>query len=77
MAGFDQVGKDTGPGDGGFLITNKETPTQIVFEYILFNYNIDGNVLKKEHKELLDRDIAFRFHLWKTNYNDSKQIRFY
>lgn len=57
MAGFDQVGKDTGPGDGGFLITNKETPTQIVFEYILFNYNIDGNVLKKEHKELLDRDI--------------------
>jgi|GEM_PF-4035571 uncharacterized protein YktB (UPF0637 family) len=24
-----------------------------------------------------ETNIAFRFHLWKTNYNDSKQIRFY
>src|SRR5262245_6584046 len=57
MSGFDKVGKDTGPGDGGFLITKTETPSKVVFEYILVNYNIDGNVLKKEHKELLDRDI--------------------
>jgi hypothetical protein len=57
MAGFDKVGKDTGPGDGGFLVTSKETPTKVIFEYILFNYNIDGNVLKQEHKDLLDRDI--------------------
>jgi OmpA family len=57
MAGFDKVGRDTGPGDGGFLIAKKETPAKVIFEYILFNYNIDGNVLKKEHKELLDRDI--------------------
>jgi OmpA family len=57
MAAFDKVGKETGPGDGGFLITKKETPAKVIFEYILFNYNIDGNVLKKEHKELLDRDI--------------------
>jgi hypothetical protein len=57
MAGFDQIGRDTGPGDGGFLVTRKETPTKVVFEYILFNYNIDGNLLKDQHKELLDRDI--------------------
>jgi hypothetical protein len=57
MPGFDKVGKDTGPGDGGFLVTNKETPDTVVFEYILFNYNIDGNVLKDEHKALLERDI--------------------
>jgi hypothetical protein len=57
MAGFDKVGRETGPGDGGFLITSKEPPSQVVFEYILFNYNIDGNVLKKEHRDLLDRDI--------------------
>jgi outer membrane protein OmpA-like peptidoglycan-associated protein len=68
MAGFDKIGKDTGPGDGGFLTTNKETPTKVVFEYILFNYNIDGNILKKEHRELLDRDIipfvkAHRVHV--------------
>jgi hypothetical protein len=57
MAGFDKVGKDTGSGDGGFLVTSKETPAKVIFEYILFNYNIDGNVLKQEHKDLLDRDI--------------------
>ena len=56
MAGFDKIGKDTGPGDGGFLITRKEND-KFIFEYILFNYNIDGNVLKEEHKQLLDRDI--------------------
>jgi hypothetical protein len=58
MTGFDKVGKDTGPGEGGFLITNKEPPDKVIFEYILSNYNIDGNVLKKEHKDLLDRDIT-------------------
>src|SRR4051812_45702491 len=56
MAEFDKAGKDTGPGDGGFLITRKEND-KLIFEYILFNYNIDGNLLKDEHKQLLDRDI--------------------
>ena len=57
MAGFDKIGTDTGPGDGGFLTTTKVPPSRVIFDYILFNYNIDGNVLKKEHKDLLDRDI--------------------
>lgn len=57
MAEFDQVGKDTGPGDGGFQTVTKDSSSKVVFEYILSNFNIDGNVLKKEHKDLLDRDI--------------------
>ena len=58
MAGFDKIGTGTGPGDGGFLTTTKVPPSRVIFDYILFNYNIDGNVLKKEHKDLLDRDIT-------------------
>ena len=57
MAGFDKAGKDTGPGEGGYLIVKQQTNQKVVFDYILYNYNIDGNILKPEHKQLLDRDI--------------------
>jgi len=57
MAGIDKVGKPTGPGDGGFMVTEQDIPGNVIFEFILSNYNIDGNLLKPEHKELLERHI--------------------
>lgn len=58
MVGIDKLGRSTGAGDGGFLVTEQDVPNNVVFEFILFNYNIDGNLLKREHKELLDRHIV-------------------
>lgn len=58
MVGVDKLGKPTGPGDGGFLVTDQDIPSNVVFEFILSNYNIDGNLLKPEHKALLDRHIV-------------------
>jgi hypothetical protein len=58
MIGMDKVGKPTGPGDGGFLVTDQDVPNSVVFEFILTNYNIDGNLLKPEHRELLDQHIV-------------------
>ncbi|MBL8232292.1 MAG: OmpA family protein [Bryobacterales bacterium] len=58
MVGIDKPGRSTGPGDGGFLVTEQDVPSNVVFEFILFNYNIDGNLLKREHKELLDRHLV-------------------
>jgi hypothetical protein len=57
MIGVDKQGKPTGPGDGSFLVTDQDVPNNVVFEFILSNYNIDGNLLKQEHKELLDQHI--------------------
>jgi hypothetical protein len=53
--GLDKVGRDTGPGDGSFLVTNQDVPSGIVMEFILTNFNIDGNQLKSAHKALLDQ----------------------
>lgn len=58
MVGMDKIGKPTGPGDGGFLITDQDSPGNVVFEFILSNYNVDGNLLKPEHKALLERHIV-------------------
>lgn len=58
MIGLDKVGKDTGPGDGGFMVTDQDVPASVVFEFILSNYNIDGNLLKAEHRALLDRHVV-------------------
>jgi len=58
MIGLDKVGKDTGQGDGGFLVTDQDVPAGVVFEFILSNYNIDVNLLKAEHKTLLDRHVV-------------------
>jgi|GEM_PF-1628301 len=58
MVGMDKVGRDTGPGDGGFLVTDLDTPGTVEFEFILSNYNIDGNMLKPEHKTLLNQHIV-------------------
>jgi len=58
MAGVDKVGTQTGPGDGGFMVTDQDSPGNVVFEFILFNYNIDGNLLKPEHQDLLDEHIV-------------------
>ncbi len=55
MAGFDKIGKDTGPGKATTELTTRPS---VVCTHILYNYNIDGNVLKPEHKEFLDRDVA-------------------
>ncbi len=58
MVGIDKVGTPTGPGDGGFMVTDQDVPSKVVFEFILFNYNIDGNLMKDEHKDLLDEHIV-------------------
>jgi hypothetical protein len=58
MVGVDKLGKQTGAGDGGFLVTNQDVPGNVVFEFILSNYNIDGNLLKDEHRALLDEHIV-------------------
>jgi len=58
MVGIDKLGKPTGPGDGGFMVTEQDIPSHVIFEFILFNYNIDGNLLKPEHKQLLDEHIV-------------------
>jgi outer membrane protein OmpA-like peptidoglycan-associated protein len=58
MSGFDKVGKPTGAGEGGFLVTDQDLQGNVIFEFILDNYNIDGNLLKPEHKVLLDRHIV-------------------
>jgi len=58
MIGPDKHGKPTGSGDGGFLVTDQDVPRNVVFEFILSNYNIDGNLLKPEHKALLDQHIV-------------------
>jgi hypothetical protein len=54
-AGWDKVGRDTGPGRfEAELLSGPE----ILYQFLLFNYNIDGNVLKPEHKEDLDRHVV-------------------
>ena len=58
MVGPDKTGKPTGPGDGGFLVTDQDVPSNVVFEFILSNYNIDGNLLKPEHRKALDQHIV-------------------
>lgn len=55
--GPDKIGKSTGPGDGGFLVTDQDIPSSAVFEFILTNFNIDGNLLKAEHKQVLEQHI--------------------
>lgn len=55
--GLDKVGRPTGPGDGGFLVTDQDVRNNVVMEFILTNFNIDGNILKSEHKDLLDQHI--------------------
>ena len=57
MTGFDKIGKNTGPGDGGYLVTNGDLPQEAIYEIILSNYNIDGNLLKEEHKKVLEEHI--------------------
>ena len=39
-------------------MTDQDLPNDVVFEFILSNYNIDGNLLKPEHKAALDRHIV-------------------
>src|SRR5262249_12664367 len=55
MAGYDKIGKETGPGRiANEMVSGKD----VVCSYVLFNYNIDGNVLKPEHREFLDREVV-------------------
>jgi hypothetical protein len=56
--GPDKLGRETGPGDGGFLVTDQDIPQHAVLEFILANFNIDGNLLKPAHKTLLDQHIV-------------------
>jgi hypothetical protein len=56
--GPDKIGRETGPGDGSFLVTDQDLPRQAVFDFILTNFNIDGNLLKPEHKAALDQHIV-------------------
>ena len=53
MSGIDKVGKPTGPGDGGFLVTDQDLPNDVVFEFILSNYNIDGTLTSRPTDALL------------------------
>jgi hypothetical protein len=55
--GPDKVGRPTGPGDGSFLVTDQDLPHDAVMEYIITNFNIDGNLLKPEHKDFLDQHV--------------------
>ncbi len=55
MAGFDQIGKDTGPGK---IANFTDTRGDVLLSFLLFNYNIDGNVLKPEHKKFLDEQVV-------------------
>jgi OmpA family len=57
MTGIDKTGKNTGPGDGGYLVTDADLPQEAVYEIILSNYNIDGNLLKTEHKTVLVQHV--------------------
>jgi hypothetical protein len=54
MAGFDIVGKDTGPGKAGSGLIIKP----LVSAHLLYNYNIDGNMLKPEHKDYLIQHVV-------------------
>ncbi len=56
MAGFDKVGKETGP--GRFEAELTPVGSSVVCSFLVFNYNIDGNVLKPEHKEDLDKHVV-------------------
>jgi outer membrane protein OmpA-like peptidoglycan-associated protein len=55
---MDKSGKDTGPGkveiDLGDIDTLSPFPLIAVD---LFNYNVDGNLLKAEHKKFLDNQL--------------------
>lgn len=57
MTGINKTGRNTGPGDGGYLVTNGDLPQEAVYEIILSNYNIDGNFLKIEHKKVLEQHV--------------------
>ncbi len=48
---FDRIGRDTGPGR---MKQELATGPKILCIYRLYNYNIDGNLLKPEHTKFLD-----------------------
>ena len=52
---FDRIGRDTGLGR---MKQELVTGPKIVCVYRLYNYNIDGNVLKPEHKKFLDKYVV-------------------
>lgn len=55
MQRFDKPGRDTGPGK----FTNELTvPGTVVCTYYVYNFNVDGNVLKAEHKAFLDKYVV-------------------
>ncbi|QEH31749.1 OmpA family protein [Aquisphaera giovannonii] len=55
MSGFDKVGRNTGAGKFEAEIA---VGPKLVCQYLVYNYNIDGNVLKPEHRDDLDRHVV-------------------
>ena len=52
---FERRGRETGPGQATGQV---ETAPSVSGTYTLFNFNIDGDVLKPEHRRFLDRHVV-------------------
>ena len=53
---MDKKGKDTGPGEVEIDLGDIDSLSPLpLIAVLLFNYNIDGNLLKEEHKTYLDQ----------------------
>lgn len=56
MSGWERVGRDTGPGRFEAEVVGQTH--EVVYQFLLFNFNIDGSVLKAEHKADLDKHVV-------------------
>jgi hypothetical protein len=52
---FERRGRETGPGQATGQV---ETTPSVTGTYTLFNFNIDGDMLKEEHRRFLDRHVV-------------------
>lgn len=52
---MDKIGRDTGPGKVKEIIVGKNP--SLIWDAVLYNYNIDGNIPKDRHKDYMKRKL--------------------